>query len=135
MERFLLNLTRSQAKTIELALDLYFRVGMGQLDALKECFQQSPLDSMSSKKNLYDKVDDLERTLCKVLTGRESGYLSIHSDSLSIPFKRAYDIHLVIRNMLLKDKPPPFGFQPVGLDDPSIRRSLLDEDLPSFTII
>lgn len=134
MEKFLLSLTRSQAKTIEAALDLYFRIGMGQLDPLKECFMQYPFPK-NARSDIHDKVKELEIVLCSNLTGSESGYLSIHTDTLPIPFKRAYDIHLVIRHMLLKDFPPPFGFKPVGLDDPSLRKSLLDEDLPSFTII
>lgn len=92
------------------ALDLYSRVGMGQLETVKDVL----LKSEKSRENILKNRDAIERLLDLVkemaMELSPSSYQSIMSPEISDDFRTAYDMIQVLRNRLAWDREPKGGF-------------------------
>lgn len=127
-KRYTLTITEEQANTLINALDLYQRIGMGQLDEIKHVAVPAP-------EHKYNWVE-LDQTMA-ILKLQLLGWPhintshSIVSKDLPDKFRVAWDIQQVVRNRLAHDSLKP-GEKPgiyVYFDEP---RRTSKEPLPEF---
>ena len=130
-KRYQLTLTRDQAALVRAALDMYFRVGMGQLrDVVEHLLDPKlPIDEWCKRRDLIDSVMLAARSLARPELP-SNAYHSISSDKISENNRIACDIHDVIRHHLAMEASPN-GWT-VAHDEP---RKLSDEPLPDIKTI
>jgi hypothetical protein len=113
-----LSLTEKQAQVIIDALDLYSRVGMGQLEDVAHVLR---LYSKPSEKyaewNRIDMVQNLMREAAVAWVGNAGSYYGITNQKISDVFRVAFDLQQVIRHRLAWDKNPEGGVF-VRFDEP-----------------
>jgi hypothetical protein len=129
-----LEMTTEQAYCVQYALEILFRLGMGQISGVKEFLLQfGPEFNKASLHPLLEVVGD---ELCRGLTGDRNCYLGIHSDKVPLISRRAYDTFIVLRNGLSLSNPSTnTGVLPdISLDPPSLRQCLT-EILPKFSVV
>ena len=104
-----LSLTERQAQVLVDALDLYSRIGMGQLTEISHVLR------MNSK--AVDEVDMMLREASYCWMGGAGSYYGITSDKINDVFRVAWDLQQVIRYRLAWDRNPDGGIQ-VHFDEP-----------------
>jgi hypothetical protein len=114
-QKYVLHLTEKQAQVIVNALDLYSRIGMGQLKEVAHILRLNPNSSDNTSDILNDIYNELI-DLSKLWIGG-SGYYGIFSDKISDVFRTAWDIQQVIRHRLAWDRNPEGGIF-VNFDKP-----------------
>jgi hypothetical protein len=102
-------LTQQQAKAIIAALDLYSRIGQGQLQEIAQVIRKN--EGIPTER--IDAVASIAREAASTLMIN----FGIFSDKLNDIFRVAWDLQQVIRNRLAWDNKPTGGIQ-VDFDDP-----------------
>ncbi len=130
-KKYALHLTEKQARVIINALDLYSRIGMGQLKEVAYVLRHNPIPASASEAEnrssiLIDIKDELD--VLSKLWMNGSGYHSINSSKISDVFRIAWDIQQVIRHRLAWDRNPK-GEITVDFDTPLVTS---DEVLPKI---
>lgn len=128
MSKWQLTLTDTQAIIIKDALDMYSRVGMGQIKAI--------LDHPDITERLLDKGhsrwgevgDTLDVFKQEVFDLDKSGYYGIFSEDIKECNREAWDVQQVIRHGIAWDKYPEGGLG-VSWDTPF---QASKQDLPEF---
>lgn len=108
-----LSLTEKQAQVIINALDLYSRIGMGQLEEIAHILRSSP----NANPDKILAVEALAREAADCWMGHVGGYNGISSDKVHDVFRIAWDLQQVIRYRLAWDRHPEGGIQ-VVFDEP-----------------
>lgn len=128
---YTLHLTEKQARVIVNALDLYSRIGMGQLKEVAYVLRQNPLPKadpeLDARITLLSDIRDRLDTLSRYWMNG-SGYYGITSKSISDVFRTAWDIQQVIRHRLAWDRNPKGGIT-VDFDNPMVTS---EEALPKI---
>jgi hypothetical protein len=114
-----LSLTERQARVITEALDLFSRIGMGQLEEIAHILGSytKPSESSSLLPERLEEVKRLAREASNVWTGNHFGCRGISSEEIGDTFRVAWDLHQVIRHRLAWDRNPKGGLQ-VSFDTP-----------------
>jgi hypothetical protein len=108
MRKYQLELDEEQAKIIQRALDLYMRIGLGQIEY--------PVCDAITRARFDVSIDQFcaARDELAVVGEKLTGYASNASRGIGSPelpneFKRACDIHDVIRHRIAWDRSPEGG--------------------------
>lgn len=130
--RYVLEVSQKQARIIDEAVDLYSRIGMGQLSELLYYFPARFNGGQRTEKFSQNR-DEAEHLLVRIkeLIGNlPSGhhYHSIADPDINDAFRVAYDIRQVVRHFLAWERVPGGGYNR-DFDEP-MRLSQLD--LPIF---
>jgi hypothetical protein len=131
--KYILHLTENQARVIVKALDLYSRIGMGQLGEIAYVLMN--YSKSSSDNEIQDRADRFHvlRERLDIISqswmGR-SGHYGISSEKISDVFRIAWDIQQVVRHRLAWDRNPK-GDITVDFDDPLKYSS---EQLPTIKL-
>ena len=104
--KYTLTVTEKQLQTINNALELFIRVGLGQL---QEIYYQVVLRHIVARPGHepdYEKIHKMLDVLAMELFGFETLGASwgMYSSELPNEFRRAYDIQQVVRNRLAVDR-------------------------------
>jgi hypothetical protein len=106
-QRITLEFNIDQAYSIESALELYNRIGMGQLDYLIDVFNEGiiPIGSKPGARTLpnQDILDDIENRLKEIKVGlgyRSHGNCGIGHPHLHVKAARAYEVNKVVRKAI-----------------------------------
>ena len=113
---FQLQLTEGQAQAVAEALELYTRMGLGQVDFLAEQVRMSRLVPEFSAKPLADaerkplsvrQIDEIE-TACaairRALKYPGGASYGVGSPAVSLPVHRAYEVSCVVRKALAEQR-------------------------------
>jgi hypothetical protein len=119
-----LAMTERQAQVIINALELYSRIGMGQLQEITYVLRMNSVPG-SIDFNALDKIADLTRKASSYWMKGSGGYHGISSDKINDSFRVAWDLQQVIRYRLAWDRNPDGGIQ-VNFDDPYKTSSVED---------
>lgn len=110
MKKYKLTLTEKQAEVVIKALDLYTRMGLGQLERVLEVAAlegqqwEGPTD--------YETAESAMVTLKKALTGFAlNASYGIYSEKVRDTFRVAYDIMQVLRHSVAWAKQPEGGIE------------------------
>jgi hypothetical protein len=132
--KYTLHLTERQARVIVDALDLFSRIGMGQLKEVAYVLRQNPLPSsdpdLEARTTLLSEIRDKLDTLSRYWM-KGPGFYGITSKSISDRFRIAFDIQQVIRHRLAWDRNPQ-GDITVDFDNPT---KTSEEDLPKIETV
>ena len=114
-----LSLTERQAQVLTEALDLFSRIGMGQLEEIAYVLRSytKPSESSSLLSSRLDELKRLAREASNVWMGSPFGCRGISSEEIGDAFRVAWDLHQVIRYRLAWDRNPNGGLQ-VSFDTP-----------------
>lgn len=112
-----LAMTERQAQVLVNALDLYSRIGMGQLTEIAHILRMTVVGNPSDTVDALDAVERLTREASSMWMGGSGGYYGITSEKISDVFRVAWDLQQVIRYRLAWDRKPEGGIQ-VHFDDP-----------------
>ena len=120
--RYLLEISERQAQLVNLAVELFARLGMGQFDMLDSFFP------WESKIPGRERIRPLLQELVAIKNGAQHTYPGVHSKEISDDYRVLYDLHKVIRHRLAWYRDPnPSGWKGVNYDEPS--RASTTEDL------
>jgi hypothetical protein len=111
-----LSMTELQAQVIINALELYSRIGMGQLQEIVYVLRMNSSPGAIDFDAL-DKVEKLAREASSYFMKGSGGYYGISSNKINDSFRVAWDIQQVIRYRLAWDRNPEGGIQ-VHFDEP-----------------
>jgi len=117
-KRYQLTLTEIQLQVVQNALDMYFRVGMGQLREVTEHLIDHDLEmgEWCKRRDLVDAIMAAAKLAARPeLTGNASH--SISSDKIDDSNRIACEVHNVIRHHLAWERKPEGGFG-VSWDQP-----------------
>lgn len=106
-------LTEKQAQVLVDALDLYSRIGAGQLEEIAHILRINP----GIQHDKVVAVEDLAKEAADCWMGRAGGHYGIFSEKIHDVFRIAWDLQQVIRYRLAWDRNPNGGIQ-VNFDDP-----------------
>jgi hypothetical protein len=131
--KYTLHLTERQARVIIDALDLFSRIGMGQLKEVSYVLRQNPLPEPEAERDaritllsdIRERLDMLSRYW------NANGFSGITSKSISDRFRIAWDILQVIRHRLAWDQKPEGGIT-VDFDEPMVTAR---EFLPTISLV
>lgn len=114
-QQFVLTLTASQAQTLVEALDMFSRIGIGQIHEVENVVTRYGMDR---KEHNYEAVRNALDFVRRELMGFEPGgsYGIFHKKVHNV-FKDAWDLQQVIRYVLAWTKNPEGGFG-VNFHDP-----------------
>jgi hypothetical protein len=112
-----LAMTDRQAQVLVNALDLYSRIGMGQLTEVAHILRMNVIGNPGGTVEALDAVERLTREAASCWMGGSGGYYGITSEKISDVFRVAWDLQQVIRYRLAWDRKPEGGIQ-VHFDDP-----------------
>jgi hypothetical protein len=112
-----LSLTEAQARIIIDALDLFSRIGMGQLYEIAHVLRTNVIGSQTNLSDRLDAIDKLTREASACWMDCAGGYYGITSNNISDVYRIAWDLQQVIRYRLAWDKNPNGGIQ-VQFDRP-----------------
>ena len=112
-----LAMTERQAQVLVNALDLYSRIGMGQLTEVAHILRMNVIGNPSGTVDALDAVERLTREAASLWMGGSGGYYGITSEKIRDVFRVAWDLQQVIRYRLAWDRKPEGGIQ-VHFDDP-----------------
>lgn len=120
MKRYQLTLNETQLNVLQHALDLYFRLGMGQV---KEATDRMipPLKDTGEWCNRRDATEAVlieARRMAMPELASDNSYYSIHSQEIDESNRVACDIHDVVRHRLAWDRFPKGNFG-VAWDTPA----------------
>lgn len=128
MKTFKLTLTEKQAHIVITALDLYTRIGIGQIERVMELFSEV----------YWKDIPNVERARQLVLEFKEAltGYPmnashGIHSDKVRDTFRAAYDITQVLRHAVAWGAKPEGGIE-IWFDKP---RQISEQSLPTIETV
>lgn len=111
---YTVELAEAHAEVLARALDLYSRVGTGQLEEVLAVFDaghELPAEARELARAYIDSA--------KVSVGLPaSGHRGIHGEATRDEFRVAYDLQQVVRHRLAWDRRPEGGFQ-VDFDEPT----------------
>jgi hypothetical protein len=110
-------LTEKQAQVLVNALDLYSRIGMGQLSEVAYVLRLNALGNPNGQADALAKVEKLTREAASYWMGGSGSYYGIFSDKINDSFRVAWDLQQVIRYRLAWDRNPEGGIQ-VNFDKP-----------------
>lgn len=132
-KQYTLHLTEKQARVIVNALDLYSRIGMGQLKEVAYVLRATQKLNDNTDVEIQERSDQINiiRDRLEAISRywmNGSGYHSITSQKISDVFRVAWDIQQVIRHRLAWDKNPK-GDITVDFDD-ALKTS--EEQLPTI---
>lgn len=111
-----LEMTERQAQIIINALELYSRIGMGQLQEVAYVLRSNSVPGFINF-NALDKVESLTREASSYWMNFSGGYHGISSNKINDSFRVAWDLQQVIRYRLAWDRNPEGGIQ-VHFDEP-----------------
>lgn len=128
-KKVLLELTEEQAVTVKNALDLYSRIGIGQLEEVAEVLKRqfdfkfnTELDASQQLTPVW--WDEIKSSfyVAKAYLGFERGasYGISHKD-VSVAAKRAYEVFKVLSKALAEDRHPPVPTWHVDLEGITFR--------------
>lgn len=138
MAKYLLELDERQARLIMCALDLYTRVGTGQLKEVVSIFRQfgkmkDGEEAWKSHDRWATSVQNVTEDLCVVVTGFPAqGAHSIGSHLVHDRFRQAYDILKVMRHRIAWDTKPAPVVETLDHDKPDVS-SYEFKELPVMT--
>jgi hypothetical protein len=112
-----LHMNEKQAQIIIHALDLYSRIGMGQLEEVVTILRQNINGSNKDTLGKLEEVGRLIREASSYWMGGAGSYYGINSEQISDSFRIAWDLQQVVRYRLAWDRNPEGGIQ-VIFDDP-----------------
>lgn len=101
--KYKLELTKSQLQTLQLATEIYARLGIGQI---RDAINVLPLDESKGYPPIHEICRDVEAVIAKHTISNVDGYrasLGIHHKDVKEPVKIAWDLHQVIRQRLAWD--------------------------------
>lgn len=113
-------LSERQAITLVSALDLYSRIGMGQIEEIVQILKLNPgvLDENNScKPTRLEAITELAKEAAECWMGRSGGYNGIFSEKIHDVFRISWDLQQVIRHRIAWDRKPTGGLQ-VDFDEP-----------------
>lgn len=131
-QKYTLQLTENQARIISEALDLFSRIGMGQLKEVVSVLRQNPLpnSNLEERINFLSEIRNKLDILAKYWM-KGPGYHGITSKLISDKFRIAWDIQQVIRHRLAWDRKSEGGFT-IDFDDPMVTS---EEPLPKIDAV
>ena len=103
--KYRLTLTEAQARIVKDALDLYFRIGIGQFREVEHVYNYTLLRGTKDMERLREALDAAARTQGFGF----GGSYGIHSTEVHDVFRQAYDINRVIRHRMAWDRLPSGG--------------------------
>lgn len=106
-------ITESQAQVLVDALDLYSRIGSGQLEEVSHILRLNP----GIQHEKVAAVEGLAKEAANCWMGRAGGRHGISSEKIHDVFRVAWDLQQVIRHRLAWDRNPKGGIQ-VNFDEP-----------------
>lgn len=106
-------ITESQAQILVDALDLYSRIGAGQLEEIAHVLRINP----GTQHEKVAAVEELAKEASNCWMGRAGGHHGISSEKVHDAFRVAWDLQQVIRHRLAWDRNPKGGIQ-VNFDEP-----------------
>lgn len=137
MNNYTITLTQKQLETVQEALEVYSRLGIGQW---RQAFEKLPLRQNESSfdwAHWHDFLDDVGFQIKNFTKQRVDGYqssLGIHGLDVSESAQIAWDVHQVIRHRLSWERAVEQGFVE-SLDSPRNWREMLgvnyDEPMPT----
>lgn len=129
MSQYRLTLTDKQLSVLQQALDMYYRVGMGQTREVVEHLLPAGLDIDEFCKRRDAVEHHLIRAKIEAMPDLPTNaYHSIHSEKIDESNRVACDVYKVIRQHLAYERNPEGGFQVCF--DPIYKQS--DEPLPTI---
>jgi len=114
-----------QARILVAALDLYSRIGIGQLTEVVRVYNYEWKTPIPMVDRLVEVMNEAKR----VIGFGPGGSYGIHSPDVHDVFRRAFDIQCVIRHRLAFDRTPEGGFG-VDFDTP---RQIGELPLPTIS--
>ena len=114
-----------QARILVAALDLYSRIGIGQLTEVVRVYNYEWKMPVPMVDRLVDVMNEAKR----VIGFGPGGSYGIHSPDVHDVFRRAFDIRCVVRHRLAFDRTPEGGFG-VDFDTP---RQIGELPLPTIS--
>lgn len=101
--KYTLELTKSQLQALQLATEIYARLGIGQI---RDAIYALPLDESKGYPPMHEICRDVEAAIAKHTISNVDGYrasLGIHHKDVKEPVKIAWDLYQVIRNRIAWD--------------------------------
>ena len=123
--RYNIVVDEQQARILVAALDLYSRIGIGQLTEVVRVYNYEWKMPVPMVDRLVEVMNEAKR----VIGFRPGGSYGIHSPDVHDVFRRAFDIQCVIRHRLAFDRTPEGGFG-VDFDTP---RQIGELPLPTIS--
>lgn len=114
-----------QARILVAALDLYSRIGIGQLTEVVRVYNYEWKTPIPTVDRLVEVMNEAKH----VIGFGPGGSYGIHSPNVHDVFRRAFDIQCVIRHRLAFDRTPEGGFG-VDFDTP---RQIGELPLPTIS--
>ena len=128
-KQFVLKMNRRQAGVITAALDLYSRIGMGQISEVENILR---LDRHVKPDYSHDAVRNALDFVKREIFGLDgNGNLGIHNETVPKNYRVAWDLQQVIRHFLSWDANPEGG-SGVSFHEP-MKSS--DEELATMTAV
>jgi hypothetical protein len=103
------NITEKQAQVLINALDLYSRIGMGQLAEVVNILRQNIMGELGNKQEILFEIDRLTRAASACWMNGSGDYYGIANNKISDVFRVAWDLQQVIRYRLAWDRKPEGG--------------------------
>jgi len=144
MSKVQLELTLDQAQTLAYALDLYTRLGLGQVEQISELArfgvipkgtscQTGSADTRSFDQEDLKRIDECVSSLKASLGYASNSSWGIGSDHVPLMAKRAYEVCKAIRQALSMARDPNPRFKWVDYDGVTVRYT--KDDLPSVQVV
>ena len=122
-KKFKISVNEKQARQISRALDLYTRLGLGQLEEISWLIRMGEIPFGNSihvdKENKMTFIEEIERDLksAKITLGHSyNGSYGIFSEEVPISSKRSYEIQKVIDKTVAVSNNPNPNFPTVDYD-------------------
>jgi hypothetical protein len=116
---YALELNGEQLQVVQRALDLYFRIGMGQITEITAHLipPNKDVSEWCKRRDIVDSYLRVARRTAMPELSSDNSYYSIHSIEIDESNRIASDIHDVIRYTLAWERKPEGGFG-VSWDEP-----------------
>lgn len=131
-----LELTEQQAIAVSEALDIFSRLGMGQLEIISEAVRMGTIPSPSIGDD-YGKYKQVYHTISEIkelLGFPPGGSYGIHNRSVPVNSRRAYEVKKVIDKAVSENRDPNPKFRGVGYDGLTLRVTE-NEPKPAITYL
>lgn len=134
-QRVQLDLSVEQAQTLSQALDLYTRVGLGQLEQIDDLVRMGviPCGPQHEGEILFEPIATQAKVLKGLLGFSAHGSWSIGADSVPIGSKRAYEVKKALDRELAMARDPEPEFKGVNYDGVTVRYTR--DELPVVRIV
>lgn len=127
-----------QADVLVAALDLYTRLGIGQLEMVEELFRMDGIPasrpvSFDERMAMADALRDLMNAAKQTIGFPRGGSLGIGGTLVPIGAQRAYEMQKVLAKALAEYREPKPGFRGVNYDGLILRYT--HDPVPTATVI